>query len=184
MPGLTPGWSLPYPLYTEPVNGAAQIQALAEQADDSLVAIQANIAAASTRVLAQATGNVAQAVANNTSTALQYNVEDFDPNNMINLGADNTVITVTVAGDYLVIAEVEWAANATGTRDTILIWSGGAGLQFNYATRAVTGDVTRVTVSEVFKATVGQTFRANVIQTSGGALNSSFRRFSATRVSG
>jgi hypothetical protein len=183
MPGLTPAWSLPYPLYTEPVNGAAQIQALAEQADDSLVAIQANITAASTRVLAQATGTNLQSIPNAASTAMQYNTETFDSDNMINLGTDNTVITVTVAGIYLVVAECEFAANATGSRELFIVWSGG-GAQFNYASRAVTGDVTRMNVAQTFNATIGQTFRANVFQSSGAALNSSFRRFSAVRVSG
>jgi hypothetical protein len=182
MPGLTPNQSYPYPLYTEAMDPATQIQALATAVDTSIVAVNNTITAATTRVLAQALGSAAQSIPNAVSTAMQFNTETFDSDNMINLGTDNTLLTVTVAGSYLIVAECEWAANATGSREIFVVWSGG-GPQYNYATRAVTGDVTRTNIGEVYRASIGQTFRINVIQSSGAALNSTLRRVSAIRVS-
>lgn len=183
MPGLTTPQNYPYPLYTEAANGAPQIQALAEAIDDSIVAAQATITAATSRKLCRATGTVGEAVPNNVLTTVTYSTEDADTDNMINLGVNNTIATVVTAGHYLVIGEIQFNTNATGDRVVNIVWSGG-GSQINLRSRAVTGDVTRMVVSEVFNATVGQTFSIQVLQNSGGVLNTTFRRIAAVRVSG
>lgn len=183
MPGLTSPQNYPYPLYTEAANGAPQIQALAEAIDDSIVAAQATISAASNRKQGRASSGVNQSIPNNVFTTMTYTTENSDTDNMINLGVNNTIITVNTAGHYLVTGEVEFASNATGDRSLVVVWSGG-GFLVNKRIRAVNGDATRFTVSELFNATVGQTFSLQCFQNSGGALNSTFRQIAAVRVSG
>lgn len=183
MPGLTSPQNYPYPLYTEAANGAPQIQALADAIDDSIVAAQTTISNATNRKQCRASAVVNQSIPDNVFTTLTYTTENADTDNMINLGVNNTIATVNTAGHYLVTVECEFAANATGDRSVIIIWSGG-GFTVNKRVRASSVSITRFVVSEVFNATVGQTFSGQAFQNSGGALNSTVRRITAVRVSG
>lgn len=183
MPGLTSPQNYPYPLYTEANNFPAQFQAFADAVDDSIVAAQTTIAAALARKQASASAVVNQSIPNAVLTTLTYTTEDSDTDNMINLGVSNTLVTVQTAGHYLVIGEVEYASNATGERSLRVSWSGGPG-GLNKTVGAVNGAVTRLIIAEHINATVGQTFVLNTLQNSGGALNSTFRRIQAIRISG
>lgn len=183
MPGTTFPQNYPYPLYTDPADGAPQIQALAEAIDDSIVTAQTQLVAAAARKRCRVSGFAAQAIPSGVQTTLTYTTEDTDTDNMVNLGVNNTIATVNTAGHYLVIGEVEFVSNATGTRNLFINWSGGSPL-IGKKVRATNGSETRLVVARVFNATVGQTFRLDVIQDSGVALNTSVRRMSAVRVSG
>jgi hypothetical protein len=183
MPGLTTPLNYPYPLYTEAADGAPQIQALAEAIDDSIVAAQADISDASNRELCNASSSVNQSIPNATNTFLTYAIENADTDNMVNLGVDNTVVTVNTAGHYLVTGELEFDSNVTGDRILNIIWSGG-GIVVNTRVAPLNGNVTRISATKIFNATVGQTFKLRAFQNSGGALNATFRRITATRISG
>lgn len=183
MPGTTSPLGFRYPLYTEANNGSTQIQNLANDIDAAVTVAQANTALAVTRKRAAASETAAQSIPNNVLTALTYGTEEFDNDNMINLGVNNTLITATSAGIYLVECQVQFASNATGDRELDIVWSGGGG-QMSIRSKAVATDITRLSVSFLYKATAAQTFQSQVLQNSGGALNVTTRRFSATRVSG
>lgn len=183
MPGLTSPLNFPYPLYTEANNGPAQIQALATAIDGAVTTAQSNTALAVTRKRGAASETANQSIPNAVSTALTYGTEEFDNDNMINLGVNNTLITATTAGIYLVEVTCLFAMNATGDRELDIAWSGGGG-NVGIQSKAVAADVTRLSASFLFKATAGQTFQSLVQQSSGGALNVSTRRFTAVRLSG
>lgn len=184
MPGLTSPQNFPYPLYTDPAgSGAAQIQAFAEAVDDAIVAQQAAIAAATNRKRAAASGTALQSIPNNTNTNATFTVEDLDNDNMINLGVDNAAITVVTAGLYLVQGSVRFVFNTVGSRQAGITIA-GVNQGSNRSATAIITSQAQVDVTMLVFGTVGQIFRLNVFQTSGGALNTDFRRLAATRLSG
>ena len=184
MPGFTSPQNYPYPLYTEANDGPAQIQALATAIDGSIVTAQNTIARARNRPTAHVTGNVVQSIPNNVSTPMQFNVEDFDTDNMFNLGGSNTDAVVVTPGIYLITGEVRFVSNATGERE-ITIWrSGSAVARGGVKVKSVTGQPTTIQATGLVELfTPGLIFHLECLQTSGGALNSDLRRFSLTRVS-
>ena len=58
----------------------------------------------------------AQTIPNATPTDLVYDTVAFDTAGMVNLGADDRILTVTVAGLYLVQCSTQWIYNGTGGR--------------------------------------------------------------------
>jgi hypothetical protein len=182
MPGLTSPQNYPYPLYTEANNGPAQIQALAEAIDDSIVAAQANIALAVERKRGRASGSGAQSIPSGVLTKLTYNSEELDNNNMIDLAVDNTIITVQTAGIYLVTGEVQFVANATSIR-LLEIHRNAASMAAKQVAATPTIQ-TRICVDHIITAVVGDQFSLHAFQLTGGALNTDVRRITATRLSG
>jgi hypothetical protein len=182
MPGLTSPQNYPYPLYTEANNGPAQIQALAEAIDDSIVAAQANIALAVERKRGRASGTVGQSIPSGVLTKLTYNSEDLDNNSMIDLAVDNSIITVVTAGIYLVTGEVSFAANTTSIR--LLEIHRNALAPAAKQVAATPTLQTRICADIIVQAAAGDTFSLWAFQLTGGAVNTDVRRITATRLSG
>lgn len=184
MPGLTSPQNFPYPLYTDPAGaGAAQIQAFAEAVDDAFVAQQAAIANAVERKRGCASATALQSIPNNTATNGTFTLEELDNDNMVNLGVDNAAVTCTTAGLYLVQGSVRFVSNNTGSRQLSLTLAGNNVGAIRSAAAAGTS-VPQLDVSMLVYATAAQILRLSILQTSGGALNTDFRRLSAVRLSG
>ena len=182
MPGFTSPQNLPYPLYTEVVNPPAQIQALAEAIDDALVASQALIAGIVARKAGRMSSVTAQAIPNNAVTAGTFTTEDFDNDNMINIGGSNTNLVIQTAGVYLVTGTATWAANAVGVREAQIFKNGVAVAGFRAFNAAALQSGTPVT--HLVVGAPGDILTLQLFQTSGGALNCNSKVFSASRVSG
>ena len=60
------------------------------------------------------------AVLDNTNTYLPWDTESFDTDTMHDTVTNNSRLTATSAGKYIVGGHVEWAANATGYREVVL----------------------------------------------------------------
>ncbi len=183
MPGLTSPQNFPYPLYTEANNAPTQIQALADAIDDALVASQALIASIVARKAVRASSVTNQSIPNNAVTLGTFTTEDFDNDNMFNVGVSTTNVTVNTAGLYLVTGTATWAPNATGVRQAALLKGGTA---FATIRTFTAGGVlsSGTSVTQVINASVGNVLTFQVFQTSGGALNCTSKVFSASRVSG
>lgn len=183
MPGLTSPLNFPYPLYTEANNGPAQIQALAEAIDDAIVASQALINSAVARKAFRMSAVTNQSVPNNTATNATFVTEDFDNDNIVNLAGSTTNAVIQTAGLYLFTGVSFWTANVTGIRTSGITKNGT--LFGALQTRSGGGtlpDCNPITL--LINAVPGDIFRLQLTQTSGGALNSTFRVFSGSRVSG
>jgi hypothetical protein len=184
MPGLTSPQNFPYPLYTDPAGaGAAQIQAFAEAVDDAIVAQQTAITNATDRKRGAASGTALQSIPNNTPTNATFTVEDLDNDNMVNLGVDNTAVTCTTAGLYLVQGSVRFALNTVGSRQANLTLA-GVNVGANRSATAILTSQAQLDVMMLVFATAGQVLKLSILQTSGGALNTDLRRLAATRMSG
>ena len=66
----------------------------------------------------------AQTVATATATDLHYQSVDFDTDGMVNLGADDRILTVNTNGFYLVVCETNWVYNNSGRRLSGIVHNG------------------------------------------------------------
>lgn len=100
--------------------------------------------------------NANQSIATGTPTALAFNSERADTDTIHDNATNNSRLTATTAGLYLIVGNVEWAANATGYRE-IYIQIGGATRIADSVVLAVSGGVvTRQTLSTIYSLTAGQ----------------------------
>lgn len=184
MPGQTSPWNLRYPLYTEAVAAATQIQNLANDIDDAFTTVQASIASAANKIRCRVSRVTAQSIPNNAFTNTTFTAEQFDNDNMANLGVDATRLIVNTAGLYLVIWQARFDANSTGERAARATTTA---LPLNGALRSQTvasPDQTHLAGQILVHCAVGQEIRLSVFQNSGGALNLNTGFLSATRMTG
>ena len=115
--------------------------------------------------------NAAQAIATATSTAVACNSERFDNDTMHSTVTNNSRITFTTAGRYLVVVNIEFAANATGYRHCQIAYYGVAVIAAEILPIVDSTATTVLNVAAIYSfAAAGQAV-CDVIQTSGGNLN-------------
>ena len=111
-----------------------------------------------------------QTITNNTVTLLLFNEERWDTDSIHDNATNTSRLTVPVAGKYLIFANIQWAANATGRRLTQFRINGtttvmnseeqvNAAVTFNMADAAV------------WDLAANDYVECLVLQTSGGNLN-------------
>lgn len=172
----TPIYSFPYPVLTDPPNGAAQIQALAEAVEDSLNTVETSLAADTTTLAnparAQLRTAVAQSIANNTATAVNFELEDFDTANGHSTSVNTSRYTAQVAGTYLLGGG--FAFNASATNNRLGAWrkngtdiDGGTTAFPGFAGNSNQGVMKTIMV----ELAVSDYIQIYVSQGSGGALN-------------
>lgn len=125
----TPNRNYPYPDYADPANAPTQIQNFATAVDaDHLANLDTPYTAAvdypSCRV-SRPIGTTS--VPANTNTTLTFTVEDYDNDNMANLGVSNTNVIVNTPGVYLIgcSTNAQPTGVAGGAAALILMSSGG-----------------------------------------------------------
>ena len=114
-----------------------------------------------------------QSISNATATAITFNSEVFDTDGFHDNSTNNSRITIPSgkAGKYLLIAQVSFAANATGAR-IIKLYKNGTLLQLASVTSAAPStDFTVLTGTNIVSASVGDYFELFAEQSSGGNLN-------------
>jgi hypothetical protein len=132
MPANTPR-GISYPLYTDPIsNTQVYFQDMATDIDTLVEQFSDRMDAAAMRPSAKASGLANQALAPLTNVTCIWSAEDFDNAAMINLGVNNTFITLTEQGIYIVGASIG-LSNTLGTygvRATLTFSAGiGGGTQ-------------------------------------------------------
>lgn len=182
MPGAAGPFLWPYPLPGEANSLPAQVQALADAIDNSIVAVQAIVTATASRLRASAISNVAQSIATGVATAITYATEEFDTDGIINLGVSTTNFTINTAGLYAASSYVNFASNATGVREVAFVVNGTT-VGALRTTPDQTGASTWLNPCQLLWLTPGDILTAVVAQNSGGALNVTDRRLSIVRMS-
>lgn len=110
MPQNTPrGYT--YPLYADAQNFPAQIQDLAQDIDTDVQALVTARSAALAPASAMVSGSVTPVVLPNVTTTVQWFSEDFDNAGFVNLGANNTRISINQTGAYLISGYLELDEN-------------------------------------------------------------------------
>lgn len=117
-----------------------------------------------------------QSIPNATLTEVAWTSESFDNAGLHSLVTNTGRVTTTVAGKYLLMVTVNFAANATGFRDLVLNVSGSQALSMETAPSA--SAATGMQLNGLVSVTAGQYFTVSVYQNSGGALDLSSCWFS------
>ncbi len=111
-----------------------------------------------------------------TGTVLHANTEFFDTANLHDSGTNTESFVAPVSGTYVVTAEVEWDASATGYRRTSIVGPNGA-----FASAAgpalPSPAFTGQNVSGIEELAAGQTVHVEVLQGSGASLGARIIRF-------
>ncbi len=67
-------------------------------------------------------GNVS--IPDSAETAVTWDSEDFDTDDMHSVSSNTSRLTAPIAGKYIIMATIGWAANATGLRNVIIKYNG------------------------------------------------------------
>lgn len=81
--------------------------------------------AGATDISCRVYSSAAQTADNNVDQTITFNQESYDTDNMHDNSTDNSRIKATTAGKYMIVVNVEWAANGTGWRNHYLRHSSG-----------------------------------------------------------
>lgn len=106
----------------------------------------------------------------NVETALTFNTERFDRDNMHSTVTNTGRITFTTAGIYIVTGHVAYAASATGVREIKFRLSGTTNLASQKA-NATSSGTTRLTLAMIYQFAAADWIDLTAFQDSGGALN-------------
>jgi hypothetical protein len=128
-----------------------------------------------------------QVIPNGTATPVEFSdpaSEQYDIGDMFNPGAApapppapprTAVLTIPVAGTYIVTGAVRWASNPDGNRNLFLHGptspTGQGGIRASSSVAAIVGDTTRQSVATTERFNAGDEVFISVSQTSGGDLN-------------
>jgi hypothetical protein len=123
------------------------------------------------RPVVKVTGTGTDSLTTATWAAVSFDTDISDTSGMHSTSSNATNIYIKEIGNYIFTAAVEFAANATGTRDLRLLLNGTAEAGTSSISAHPTG-VTFVQISmPIYISTAGQNVRLEARQSSGGALN-------------
>ena len=111
----------------------------------------------------------AQSISSATVTTLTWDAEVVDDDGWHDNVTNNSRITVTDAGWYVVSANVEWSTNLTGRR-FLGLYVNGTGVR-SVRAPAVNGDTTNQAISSPMKLSASDYVEVKVLQTSGSNVN-------------
>ncbi len=81
-----------------------------------------NISLGAPAVRVYNSGNVS--IPDSAETAVTWDSEDFDTDAMHSVASNTNRLTAPIAGKYIIMATIGWAANATGLRNVIIKYNG------------------------------------------------------------
>ncbi|MDA1128317.1 MAG: hypothetical protein O2913_06435 [Chloroflexi bacterium] len=122
-------------------------------------------------ISARAYHSASQSIANNTTTALAFNSEDFDTDTIHDTATNNSRLTCKTAGKYYIHGQVAWAASTAGIR-LMELYLNGTTLIARVTMGTSTGeDSPRQQISTLYDLAVNDYVELRVYQSSGAALN-------------
>lgn len=125
-----------------------------------------------TRPSCQVTSSVATVIPTGVANGVGFNTEFFKTDaGMHSNVTNNSYLTATVAGVYMVSACIEFAANVTGVR-SLTIYANGSLTGLSQTVQAAQGgSVTQLSVTGMISLGLSSNVQAFAYQTSGGNLN-------------
>lgn len=111
-----------------------------------------------------------QTITTSSATQLPFDNERYDPDGMHDTSTNNSRITISDAGRYLVGGHVQWEANATGQR-LLQIYLNGTTVLAGCSQDANAVGTTQQSVATVWGAGATDYFELRVWQNSGGDLD-------------
>lgn len=114
--------------------------------------------------------NANLSISNATQVALTFNTERYDTDTIHDTSSNTSRLTCKTAGKYLIIANAEFAANATGVRGLYIRLNGATLIGITHA-QITSGDGAIFTVSTIYDLAVNDYVEVMAYQASGGSLN-------------
>lgn len=124
MPGSTAVYGIPYPCAGENID-CAVFEAWADAIQAAITSVRVLESDAANRPSARASGTNQSPFVANTLTSVVYQTEDYDNDNMVNLGADTSAFTIQTAGWYLFSSFVEIINSAGQTSHALSLSQNG-----------------------------------------------------------
>lgn len=175
-----------FPLYTDPMDPAAQIQELATDIDTDMDALWDRVVAGYNQPACRVrAAGVNQSIPVNTDVTATYDTELYDNAGMVNLGVSNSIINIVSTGLYIACGRVSFALNGNATingRQISLVSSGSLGTVGRRCHQGHASQTTPVAMTILFWAASGTTLTMVQRQNSGAALNSSTRQLMVARL--
>src|SRR4029077_8017961 len=114
----------------------------------------------------------AQSIANATPTAMAFDNERFDTDNIHDNVTNNSRLTCRTAGKYLITGFIPYGGNATGIRQCNIVLNGGGGIYLSLSgqTALTAADNCYLSTSAIADLIVGDYVELQAYQSSGGAL--------------
>jgi len=116
------------------------------------------------------TNSAAQSIPDATVTALTWNTETWDTNDIHDTTTNPSRLTCKVAGIYLVVAFLGWASNTTGRR-TLRIYKNGAQLSMTEMPITSAAPYGNTILVDIVSLDVNDYIESLAHQTSGAALD-------------
>jgi hypothetical protein len=120
------------------------------------------------------TNSTTQAVSHNLTTNLTFNTETLDPAGLHSTSADTDQIVIKCAGLYEVVANVEMAAFAAGTTNTIFgridVLKNSTALKYA-TTPMLVNQLTQMSLTTIEQFSHGDVIRLQAYQNTGSSLN-------------
>lgn len=170
MPGFTVPLGFPYPLAADPLNGPANIKALADAVDASVTATQASADVASSPPAIKVIGGP-QPILNGTLTTLRFSLVVFDNTGTVDLVANPSVVKSPQNGTYCLLANVTFAANVTGIRSFRFVQNGGTFCRDTEMASPTATYPTSLEMDSLRDLPVNDAMTLQVVQLSGTTLN-------------
>lgn len=121
---------------------------------------------------ARVTHNAAQAATTAVALVLAFNTERFDTNAIHDTAVNNSRLTCKTAGLYLIVGNIEWAANATGYRRLDIRLNGATLIASEREGDVVVAAITTIQhITTIYQLAVNDYVELLATQTSGGNLN-------------
>lgn len=127
------------------------------------------LATASASIGARAFHSTTQSIPNSTVTTIALDSERFDTDVIHDNSTNNSRLTCKTAGAYLIAACLGYAANGTGSRQTILKLNGTTNIAA-MTTSGLAAAASRHSVSTIYQLAVNDYVEIVAFQDSGGAL--------------
>lgn len=187
MTQFTTNRNYPYPEYTDAADFPAQDQALATAIDTDL---QNNLAVPVAEALDAPSARASrpagsQAAGTGVNVTLSYTTENYDNDNIVDLGVSATNFTIQSAGVYLLTGSVNAQPDGSATGAIALIMQSSLGTVPNPVgtSRNLDNDKdTSLTCTTLHQAAAGEVLTLFVRHNHGASLNMSIAQFTVTRI--
>lgn len=120
---------------------------------------------------ASVVNSAALSIANATITYFTFNLESFDNDNIHDNVTNNSRLTCTAGGCWIIAPYANFTGNATGNQRSVFLRINGGGVFRQLDVRPNGAGVTQVCFAALYKFSLNDYIEMGVYQDSGGALN-------------
>ena len=123
------------------------------------------------QAMVRVTKSATQSITTSTETSLTFDQESFDTDSLHDNATNNSRLTASVTGKWIVNGTVQFAANNTGYRQAKILKNGTTVYAHERSLTNTAGDDSMVSLTDIVDLAAGDYVELTVFQNSGGGLN-------------